>query len=201
MKSLKWMGIVAIITLNLCWSNDSCAQFRIGIETGGTISALIPNNNQYNVAPKFGVRAGLHAEYNFKKLVGLRSGIFYEHKGSSSPHLAVDMHTLCLPLLLNFRIDKLSIGIGAECSFNLNHQTPSPSLILFNPVNLGLKSEIAWQFSKRFKLIAHFVCDLGPALEVRTIDDQGFPTPVEPTPLLYRHMGGGLTIACHIFTL
>lgn len=65
----------------------------VGLE-GGFSTASLRGNDYINNSQKsrIGHSAGIFAQYNFKKLFSLRTGAYYERKGSSSEMQATDQY-------------------------------------------------------------------------------------------------------------
>lgn len=114
--------------------------FDIGVESGITLSSLRGNSLvDANHTSKTGGAFGLCFQYNFPKLLSIKTGLGFEQKGSHFSVPAVDINGnvkgdykgtttfnyLTIPLMAQFSLGKKwqpFINIGGFCSVMLNEQ-------------------------------------------------------------------------------
>jgi len=92
----------------------------IGFEGGPSLSLILASSGVYKDSePLIGGTAGLNVQYNFTKLLSLKTGVIYERKGTQLPSKSDQLPP---DGLMSINFDYLSIPILLKLSFGQNIQ-------------------------------------------------------------------------------
>lgn len=107
--SLKKLFFIAAMLLS---AFAASAQFHTSIRVGATATTF----GEQEI--KLGMRAGASVEYQFSKLWGVRSGLFYTMKGATT-----SKDVLCYNPQKTTKLSYLDIPFEAQVSFGLSQKT------------------------------------------------------------------------------
>lgn len=173
------------------------AQNHLGVEAGATVSYLHTFQEPLMknwTTPVVGARVGAFFEHEVKDFFAIKTGVFGTLKGSQITGGRWNLVYITVPALAIFTpVKPLKLGIGVELGALVSNNI---SLITTNTFNFGLRSEIAWQISPSFRLIAHGTLDLTPTFFVTYTDGDGNVLDNQG----YNHITGGLSLAYTIKT-
>lgn len=151
------------------------AQFHIGPEIGGAISAMVPSNQKIpNYAQRIGLRVGGFVEMEISSLFAIRSGLFYTLRGFnfgtiSNPYNEAkfwDIHGLNIPMMFVLKLgDQVQMALGLEMNNVLGSNLP---LIRLPSIQMGLRGECGFQINNQLRVSAYYMHGFNKLLEIRT---------------------------------
>jgi hypothetical protein len=115
----KAMVILAVLALTFGSASAQTNKFDIGIE-GGPSLVFLHGNEMLGESnhPTTGVSAGAFFQYNFKKILSLRTNLSFERKGSFTRYESTDYMGIPIEdVTINSRFDYLTLPLLVRATF------------------------------------------------------------------------------------
>ncbi len=134
----------------------SYAQISCDARLGANLSGM----SKGELAMKFGIKAGVNANYALSKLFTLRSGLFFSMKGASdaespfdySPNNTFELNYFELPVIASFHImvaEKFGLELNAGPSIGYLLSKKPSGWADVNTIDIGVNMGIDFVFNKK----------------------------------------------------